>query len=113
VYRRKIEEALLLLEGKPDEHEVVKRLGNTVEAYNFVPTAICCFLTKLLKLQRKGCLCRKPRRRPRHHRGRDGRYKRCISRLKRHTHEWLSKLEKRDCIEKLAEDLWKLKIRCS
>jgi len=42
VYREKLEKARLLLK-KDNKKEVIKMLGNTVEAFNSVPTAIYCF----------------------------------------------------------------------
>jgi len=42
VYRKKLEKARLLLK-KDNKKEVIKMLGNTVEAFNSVPTAIYCF----------------------------------------------------------------------
>ena len=42
VYRKKLEKARFLLK-KDNKKEVIKMLGNTVEAFNSVPTAIYCF----------------------------------------------------------------------
>lgn len=44
VYMEKLEAALNFLDGKPSRREVAGKLGNSVEAYNSVPTAIYCFL---------------------------------------------------------------------
>jgi len=45
VYRRKLELVGELLPGRGDRRKVVERLGNGVEAFNSVPTAIYCFLS--------------------------------------------------------------------
>ena len=42
VYRKKLEKAIDLL-NRDDRREVIASLGNTVEAFNSVPTAIYCF----------------------------------------------------------------------
>jgi len=43
VYRDKLEQMKGLL-GAADATEVAVRLGNSIEAFNSVPAAICCFL---------------------------------------------------------------------
>ena len=44
VYRRKLKKAVELLEEDAERRRVVRELGNSVEAYNSVPTAVYCFL---------------------------------------------------------------------
>jgi len=110
VYRRKLEEVLRLLDGKPDKREVVKRLGNTVEAYNSDPTAIYCFLRNYQSFREAVAYAVSL--------GGDrdtigamtGAISGAYHGLDAIPREWRSKLEKRDYIEKLAEDLWKLKV---
>ena len=47
LYQDRIKTARRLLESSPDRREIVKSLGNTVEAAKSVPTAIYCTLSKL------------------------------------------------------------------
>ncbi len=44
VYLRKLRKLAGLLEAEPPRRRVVKELGNSVEAFNSVPTAIYCYL---------------------------------------------------------------------
>lgn len=109
VYREKLETALSLLKEKPNKHKIVERLGNTVEAYNSVPTAIYCFLCNHQSFEKAVAYAVSL--------GGDrdtiaamtGAISGAYHGVKAIPEHWLNKLEKKAYIEKLAEDLWKLK----
>ncbi|MEM2447150.1 MAG: ADP-ribosylglycohydrolase family protein [Candidatus Bathyarchaeia archaeon] len=109
VYKEKLEAALSLLDEKPDRRKIVEKLGNSVEAYNSVPTAIYCFLRN-------------------HESFKDaveyavslggdrdtiaamtGAISGAFHNVTAIPKSWLNKLEKRAHIERLAEELWRLK----
>jgi len=109
VYKEKLEAALSLLDEKPSRRKVVEKLGNSVEAYNSVPTAIYCFLRN-------------------HESFKDaveyavslggdrdtiaamtGAISGAFHNVTAIPKSWLNKLEKRAHIERLAEELWRLK----
>ncbi|MEM2780953.1 MAG: ADP-ribosylglycohydrolase family protein [Candidatus Bathyarchaeia archaeon] len=111
VYRGKLEAALSLLNKKPDKHEVIEKLGNSVEAHNSVPTAIYCFLQNHTSFE--GAVASAVSL------GGDrdtiaamtGAISGAYHGVKAIPERWLNKLEKKTYIEKLAEDLYKLKIQ--
>ncbi len=45
IYKRKLEECRVLLTKKEFKEEIIRKLGNGIEAFNSVPTAIYSFLT--------------------------------------------------------------------
>ncbi len=104
-YRRKLEDIEVLLDA-PHCREVAVRLGNGIEAFNSVPTAICCFLrypdsfedTVLEAVSLGG----------------DADTIACMAAaiagarlgVEAIPVEWISKLENKEYLEKLALDLW-------
>ncbi len=104
-YRRKLEDIEALLDTSPSR-EVAIRLGNGVEAFNSVPTAIFCFLRHpdsfedaVLEAVSLGgdadtiaCMA--------------GAISGARMGLAAIPGEWISKLENKDYLEKLGLDLW-------
>ncbi|MEM2319777.1 MAG: ADP-ribosylglycohydrolase family protein [Candidatus Bathyarchaeia archaeon] len=109
VYRRKLRLAGELLAGNVDPRGVIKVLGNGVEAFNSVPTAIYCFL-KNHKSFRETVIYTVSL-------GGDtdtiaamaGAISGAYHGLETIPAEWLERLERRSYIEGLAEQLWRLK----
>ena len=107
-YREKLEKAKALLESD-DKREIIESLGNNVEALNSVPTAIYCF-AKHYQSYVKAVLYAVSL-------GGDtdtigamtGAIAGAHHGLEKIPENWREKLEKKDYIEKLANELWKLK----
>ena len=107
-YREKLEKAKALLE-RDDKREIIESLGNSVEALNSVPTAIYCF-AKHHESYAKAMLYAISL-------GGDtdtigamtGAIAGAHHGLEKIPENWREKLEKKDYIEKLANELWKLK----
>lgn len=105
VYERKLEKIWNLL-NEDDRTKVVEELGNGVEAYNSVPTAIYCFLRNWSDFQNSvfyaislggdtdtiGAMT--------------GAISGAYNGTERLPEKWKSRLEKRDYIEELAQKLW-------
>lgn len=108
-YREKLEKAKVLLDDD-DKRGVIESLGNSVEALNSVPTAIYCF-AKHHQSYVKAVLYAVSL-------GGDadtigamtGAIAGAHHGIENIPETWKEKLEKRDYIEKLATDLWKLKM---
>jgi len=107
-YREKLEKAKGLL-NNDDKREIIRKLGNSVEALNSVPTAIYCF-AKHHESYAKAVLYAISL-------GGDtdtigamtGAIAGAYHGIENIPDAWTQKLEKRDYIEKLASELWKLK----
>ena len=107
-YKEKLEKAKALLKND-DKREVIRSLGNRVEALNSVPTAIYCF-AKHHESYAKAVLYAISL-------GGDtdtigamaGAIAGAYHGIENIPNAWKQKLEKRDYIEKLASKLWKLK----
>ncbi len=107
-YENKIRSAIELLDEE-NSRAVVDKLGNTVEAFNSVPTAIYCFARNVNDF-RKALLYAVGL-------GGDtdtigamtGAIAGAYHGAEAIPREWKDKLEKRDYIKSLAQDLWKLK----
>ena len=107
-YREKLERAKALLKND-DKREIIRNLGNSVEALNSVPTAIYCF-AKHHESYAKAVLYAISL-------GGDtdtigamtGAIAGAYHGIENIPNAWKQKLEKRDYIEKLASELWKLK----
>lgn len=108
LYQRKLERIEKLLEKKEDKNEVVKELGNGIEAFNSVPTAIYSFsvnprfeeaLVYAVSLggdsDTIGAMT--------------GAIAGAWHGVEEIPKRWIAKLENREYIEKLAEKLWKIK----
>ncbi|MEM1514607.1 MAG: ADP-ribosylglycohydrolase family protein [Candidatus Bathyarchaeia archaeon] len=110
VYRLKLKMVLLLLEEE-NKLIVVKGLGNSVEAFNSVPTAIYCFLRNLNSF--RGALEYAVSL------GGDadtigamtGAISGAYHGAEAIPSKWLRELERREYIENLAKQIWKMKIR--
>jgi len=108
VYRKKLEKARLLLK-KDNKKEVIKMLGNTVEAFNSVPTAIYCF-AKNHQSYAKAVLYAVSL-------GGDtdtlgamtGAIAGAYHGIENIPNIWIKKLENREHINMLAKELWKVK----
>ena len=108
-YREKLEKAKGLL-NNDDKREIIRNLGNSVEALNSVPTAIYCF-AKHHESYAKAVLYAISL-------GGDtdtigamtGAIAGAYHGIENIPNAWKQKLEKRDYIEKLANKLWELKI---
>ena len=108
-YKEKLEKAKALIKND-DKREVIRSLGNTVEALNSVPTAIYCF-AKHHESYAKAVLYAISL-------GGDtdtigamtGAIAGAYHGIENIPNAWKQKLEKRDYIEKLANKLWELKI---
>ena len=109
MYKEKLEMALSLLNEKPDKHKVVENLGNTVEAYNSVPTAIYCFLRNYQSFEKAVTYAVSLRGDRDTIAAMTGAISGAYHGVKAIPEHWLNKLEKKAYIEKLAEDLWRLK----
>ena len=109
VYKEKLETALSLLNEKPDKHKVVERLGNTVEAYNSVPTAIYCFLRNHESFKEAVSYAVSLGGDTDTIAAMTGAISGAYHGVTVIPEEWMNKLEKKAYIEKLAEELWKLK----
>jgi len=110
VYERKLESVWKLL-GETNKVKVVMELGNGVEAYNSVPTAIYCFLRNWGSFEDSvlyavnlggdtdtiGAMA--------------GAISGAFHGVEAIPERWKSRLEKGDYIEELAEKLWFIKIR--
>jgi poly(ADP-ribose) glycohydrolase ARH3 len=110
VYRRKLERAWKLL-GETNKVRVARELGNGVEAYNSVPTAIYCFLRNWNSFEDSilyavglggdtdtiGAMT--------------GAISGAYHGVEAISEQWKGKLERRDYIEELAEKLWLIKSR--
>ena len=108
VYKQKIEKCLELLD-ETDERRVVQELGNGIEAFNSVPTAIYSFLRNRHSFKGSviyaiglggdtdtiGAMT--------------GAISGAYHGVEKIPKEWRSGLEKKGYIEKLAEELWNLK----
>ena len=109
-YRSKLEAAKALL-NSDDKHEVIKKLGNRVEALNSVPTAIYSFAKNHSSYARTvlyaislggdtdtiGAMA--------------GAIAGAYHGIEGIPSAWIRKLEKIDYIIKLAEELWKIKFK--
>ena len=108
VYRKKLEKARLLLK-KDNKKEVIKMLGNTVEAFNSVPTAVYCF-AKNHQSYAKAVLYAVSL-------GGDtdtlgamtGAIAGAYHGIENIPNIWIKKLENREHINTLAKELWKVK----
>jgi poly(ADP-ribose) glycohydrolase ARH3 len=109
LYREKVESMKVLLREAAGKLEVIRELGNTVEAFNSVPISIYSFLANSgfrncleYALSLGG--------------DRDtisamtGAIAGACYGLEEIPAEWRSGLENRDYIEKLGEDLWRIKV---
>jgi poly(ADP-ribose) glycohydrolase ARH3 len=108
IYKKKIEKCLELLNEK-SKRKVVRELGNGIEAYNSVPTAIYSFVRNLHDFKDSiiyavslggdadtiGAMT--------------GAISGAYHGIEKIPKEWITKLEKREYIQKLAEELWNLK----
>jgi len=107
-YKEKLEKAKALLKND-DKREVIRSLGNRVEALNSVPTAIYCF-AKHHESYAKAVLYAISL-------GGDtdtigamtGAVAGAYHGIENIPNAWKQKLERRDYIERLADELWKLK----
>jgi len=107
-YKEKLGKAKILLNSN-DKREIVKSLGNTVEALNSVVTAIYCF-AKCYKSYTKAVLYAVSL-------GGDtdtigamtGAITGAYQGIENITSAWVQKLERKEYIEKLAVELWKIK----
>lgn len=108
VYKRKLDAIYELLNKKQNIHEVIEKLGNTVEAFNSVPTAIYAFLVNdSFKEALLYCL----------RLGGDtdtigamtGAISGAYYGVEQISKEWIKNLENREYIRALAHELWKLK----
>ena len=107
-YKEKLERAKALLKND-DKREVIRSLGNRVEALNSVPTAIYCF-AKHHESYAKAVLYAISL-------GGDtdtigamtGAVAGAYHGIENIPNAWKQKLERRDYIERLADELWKLK----
>ena len=107
-YREKLEKAKVLLE-RDDKREIIESLGNSVEALNSVPTATYCF-AKHHESYAKAVLYAISL-------GGDtdtigamtGAIAGAYNGIENIPNAWKQKLERRDYIERLADELWKLK----
>jgi len=107
-YKEKLEKAKFLL-GVNDKMEIVKTLGNTVEALNSVVTSIYCF-TKYHENYARAVLYAVSL-------GGDadtigamtGAIAGAYQGIENIPSTWIQRLERRDYIEKLAIELWKIK----
>lgn len=109
VYREKLEAAMRLLNWKPGRREVVESLGNTVEAYNSVPTAIYCFLRNHRSFEAAVAYAVSLGGDTDTIAAMTGAISGAYHGVSAIPENWLGKLEKKAYIEKLAEDLWRLK----
>jgi len=110
IYLRKLKELEDLL-GEPNASVVALRLGNGIEAFNSVPTAICCFLRHPNSFQKTVveavCL------------GGDtdtiaamaGAISGASLGLEKIPQQWLQKLENKDYLDKLAISLWEAALK--
>jgi len=108
IYKYKLRRAGELL-NEPDKRVVVKELGNGVEAFNSVPTAIYCFLRNINSFKDAvtyaislggdadtiGAMT--------------GAISGAYHGIEAIPTSWIEKLERRDYIENLARQLWKVK----
>ena len=107
-YKEKLGKAKFLLNSN-DKREIVKSLGNTVEALNSVVTAMYCF-AKCYKSYTKAVLYAVSL-------GGDtdtigamtGAITGAYQGIENITSAWVQKLERKEYIEKLAVELWKIK----
>jgi len=108
-YKEKLEKAKGLL-NNDDKREIIRNLGNSVEALNSVPTAIYCF-AKHHESYAKAVLYAISL-------GGDtdtigamtGAIAGAYHGIENIPNAWKQKLEKRDYIKRLADELWKLKM---
>ena len=108
-YREKLKKAKVLLKSD-DKREIIESLGNSVEALSSVPTAIYCF-AKYHESYAKAVLYAISL-------GGDtdtigamtGAIAGAYHGIENIPNAWKQKLEKRDYIERLADELWKLKM---
>jgi poly(ADP-ribose) glycohydrolase ARH3 len=110
VYRRKLERAWKLL-GETNKVRVARELGNGIEAYNSVPTAIYCFVRNWNSFEDSvlyavslggdtdtiGAMT--------------GAISGAYHGAEAISEQWKSRLERGDYIEELAEELWFIKSR--
>lgn len=107
IYKKKLEDCRLLLSRKERKEEIISKLGNGIEAFNSVPTAIFSFLTHTNLAESLiyavslggdtdtiGAMC--------------GAIAGAKYSLEGIPERWLVKLENRAYIEKLAKDLFTL-----
>jgi len=109
VYKEKLKSVKNLLLKEPDIFEVIKILGNGVEAFNSVPTAIYCFLRYLDSFEKSiiyavnlggdadtiGAMT--------------GALSGAYHGIEAIPLKWLDKLEDKDYIQSLADKIWVLK----
>ena len=108
IYREKLEKAkgLLDLDGEKD---VVRKLGNSVEAFNSVPTAIFCFAKNHEEYSKTVLYAVKLGGDTDTIAAMSGAIAGAYHGEEGIPESWRLKLEKSSCIKRLARDLWRLK----
>ncbi|MBC7130235.1 ADP-ribosylglycohydrolase family protein [Candidatus Bathyarchaeota archaeon] len=109
VYRAKLRIAKELLAVDADRRTIVRLLGNGVEAFNSVPTAIYCFLRKYESFRETMVYAISLGGDTDTIASMTGAISGAYHGVNAIPKEWLEKLERKDYIKRLAEELWKLK----